>query len=294
MSLIQQVRTAISNLNPNEIRESAERPVRIILQARSPVGYRAIEDYLAPAEMSPQRRSQALNALVRADGEEVTGKFQFVFFEDGTAMPEGWTLDQDAFDFDYRQLERLVSSVIQHRDDYSLALARVYPPFRDEVVARTIHRIAKENAMFSLMTALPNVVPTWISLPWAFGEFASDTTVLTVNQIRMAFLVAAASDRPVGYKEQRSEIGSIMAGAWGWRAIARELAGKIPLGGGLVPKAAISYAGTYVVGLSLGKLYRVGYGLTRKERKEALDSAFTKGKEVAGALLSRLKSRGKA
>ena len=90
-----------------------------------------------------------------------------------------------------------------------------------------------------LVTALPDVIPSLIELPWAAGEFASDTAFLTMNQVRMAFLIAGASDQDVGYREQRAQIAGIVAGAFGWRALARELAGKIPFGGGLIPKAAI-------------------------------------------------------
>ncbi len=72
-----------------------------------------------------------------------------------------------------------------------------------------VKKVAKENALFSLATALPDIVP-FISLPWAVGEFASDTAFLTANQIRMAFLLAAANDRDVGYHEQRGEIASII------------------------------------------------------------------------------------
>ena len=167
----------------------------------------------------------------------------------------------------------------------------MFKPFRAEYAHRTVHAVSKENALFSLMTALPNVLPGLAQLPWAFGEFASDTAVLTANQIRMAFLLAAASDREVGYAEQRNEIGTIVAGAWGWRTLARELVGKIPLGGGLIPKAAIAYAGTYVVGESLDRFYRLGYGLTRKERKEAYNKAFARGRQVATILMERIKSR---
>ena len=101
------------------------------------------------------------------------------------------------------------------------------------------------------------------------GEFASDTAFLTANQIRMAFLLAAANDRDIGYHEQRGEIASIILGAFGWRALARELVGKIPWGGGLVPKAAIAYAGTRVVGMSLERYYRLGKAYTRAERRLA-------------------------
>ena len=136
----------------------------------------------------------------------------------------------------------------------------------------------------------PGVMPL-ISAPWAVGEFASDTAVLTANQVRMAFMLAAASDRTVGYREQRAEIASLFAGAFGWRAIARELVGKIPFGGGLIPKAAVSFAGTYVIGISLERLYRVGYGLTPEERKQAYQRALERGKEIAASLVNQYRGR---
>jgi hypothetical protein len=101
-------------------------------------------------------------------------------------------------------------------------------------------------------------------------------------------MLAAASDRKVGYREQRAEIASLFAGAFGWRAIARELAGKIPMGGGLIPKAAIAFAGTYVVGASLERYYRVGYGYTPEERRAAYDQALERGKEIAAGLVRKV------
>jgi hypothetical protein len=112
-----------------------------------------------------------------------------------------------------------------------------------------------------------------------------------MNQIRMAFLLAAASDRAIGYREQGSEIASIVAGAFGWRALARELIGKIPFGAGLIPKAGVSYAATFAVGMSLERLYRLGYGFTRAERRVAYEDALENGKQIASMLLSGLRHR---
>jgi hypothetical protein len=151
--------------------------------------------------------------------------------------------------------------------------------------------VAKENALFCLATALPDVVPSLAMIPWTVGEFTSDTAFLTMNQIRMAFLLAAASDRNIGYREQRSEIGSLVAGAFGWRAIARELVAKVPFGGGLIPKAGIAWAGTFAVGLSLERLYRLGYGFTRAERHTAYEEAYENGKQIAGMLLDGFRQR---
>jgi len=292
MRFLQQIRTAISNLSPDQIRQSVLRPVRVLVQAGSSASYAAIEDFLAPAELSTGKRMETTHVLVRAHDAGGEGRYHLVFFERGTPLPEGWELNIDAFHFDTTRMNRLVDDVLTHKDTYSLALARLFPPFRAAVTKHTIHSISKENALFSLMTALPNVVPSLGELPWAVGEFASDTAVLTANQIRMAFLLAGASDHEVGYREQRSEIGSIIAGAWGWRAAARQLTGKIPFGGGLIPKAAIAYAGTFVVGLSLERIYRIGYALTRDERRDAYEEALARGKDVAAGLLARVRGPG--
>jgi hypothetical protein len=177
---------------------------------------------------------------------------------------------------------------LQRRADLALPLARHIYPFRAPVVHRIITKISKENAMFAVATAIPDIIP-FLSLPWAIGEFASDTAFITANQFRMGFFLAAASDRPVGYREQKAEIASVLVGAFGWRAIARELVGHIPLGGGLLPKAAIAYAGTRVVGMSMERYYRIGYGYTREERRVAYEEALLRGKTVANALLSAVK-----
>jgi len=143
--------------------------------------------------------------------------------------------------------------------------------------------------LFSLVTALPNIVPNLIELPWAVGEFATDTAFLTMNQVRMALTLAAASDRPVGYLEQKIELGTIAGAAFGWRAIARQLAGKIPLGGGLIPKAAIAFAGTYLAGRTIEKLHRTGSGMTTAERKAVYSDGYRQGKEKAAELVETIR-----
>jgi hypothetical protein len=170
-----------------------------------------------------------------------------------------------------------------------LPLARHIFPFRHPVIERIIRSVAKENALFSIATALPDIVPL-LSLPWALGEFASDTVFLTVNQIRMTFLIAAASRLETGYREQRGEIGSIVASAFGFRAIARELAAKIPFGGGLIPKAAIAWTGTYVIGRSMERLHNHGHALTPEERDSMYEQMLGKGREIAGSLMESIRS----
>ncbi len=242
--------------------------------------YEELESWLAPKDLSDTRRGEAFQ-VVRRGSDYGQGTVIRIFDEGLTAGP-------DDFVFKRGYPEQVVCDIIDRYPELRLSLARQLRPFREPVVKRIITEISRENALFSVATAIPSVMPL-LSLPWAVGEFASDTAFLTGNQIRMAFMIAAASDRSVSYREQKAEIASLFAGAFGWRAIARELVSKIPFGGGVIPKAAVSFAGTYVVGASLERLYRVGYGYSATERRDAYAQALERGKEVAAALVRGLK-----
>jgi hypothetical protein len=229
--------------------------------------------------MSDGARGEALRRIHRINGAGSGQGFDLLLYGPGMPAPRA------AYAFDPADPDASAREIAGEQHDIELALARNFPRFRQPVADKIVQRIARENALFALFTALPNVLPSIIDLPWAVGEFATDTAFLTMNQIRMALMLAAACDHPVGYMEQKVQIGAIAAGAFGWRALARELVGKIPLGGGLIPKAAIAFAGTYVVGLGLEKLNRTGSGLSRQEKRHAYAGAFAKGKEVVRELV---------
>jgi uncharacterized protein (DUF697 family) len=126
-----------------------------------------------------------------------------------------------------------------------------------------------------------------MELPWAFGEFASDTAFLTANQIRMAFQIAGACGMDIGFSNQKGSVLSIVASAFGWRALARELAGKIPLGEGLIPKGAIAFAGTYVMGKGLQR-FANGGAFPKDEQESVYRDALSAGRQqVAQSLQNR-------
>jgi len=277
--IFRQIRTAFRQLNPGEIRRVADRPLHIGLVAASSESVAAMEDFLVPPSISRAKREEIFGFLHRAGDLGSPGTYDLTIVEENLLAPPG------AFYFYAADPEKMVREILDNRPELRVALARYFPVFRKSVISRTIQEVAKENALFALLTALPDAIPALFAAGWAAGEFASETTVLTVNQVRMAFVIAAASDREVGYFEQRSQIASIIAAAFGWRALARELVGKIPFGAGLIPKAAVAYAGTYVVGETLQRFYEIGYGYTRAERQLAYERAFQKGKTVAKSLM---------
>jgi hypothetical protein len=280
-----QIKTAFQHLNPRQVREDAEQPISVGLIAANSAGYAAMEDFLAPPSISHAKRYELVNVLHRAGDPGAPDSFDVAICDAGAPCPRG------GFSFYREDPGRTVREILAAKEDLALPLARHFLPFRRPVADRIIKNVSKENAVFSVMTALPDVIPSFIELPWAVSEFASDTAFLTMNQVRMAFLMAGASDHTVGYKEQGAQIAAIVGGAFGWRTLARELVGKIPFGAGLIPKAAIAYAGTYVVGTGLERYFRLGRGLSRDERHVVYQDAFEKGKRVVTAFLDASKIR---
>jgi hypothetical protein len=282
MSFFHQLRDAAGKLNPAEVRDEADRDIVIRLKSSTEPGYEAMFRYLIPPSLSVERRRKAAS-LLYLDGEANPPK-SFAF----TLVEHGVPAEPDDFVFRPGHEKQLTEEILEAKPKLAVALARHFSPFREAYSQSLIRKTATENALFALATAIPNIAP-FLGLVWAPGEFASSTALLTLNQIRMIFLLGAANDRKVGYREQKSEIATVITGAFGWRAIARELAGKIPAGGGLLPKAAIAFAGTWVVGSSVERFYRLGYSYTRSERAAAYAQAYEQGKEIVQAFLKNVR-----
>jgi hypothetical protein len=135
-----------------------------------------------------------------------------------------------------------------------LALARAFPPLRELLARELIRAVAARNAAVAAISALPEVIPTPLSLIMALGEMGSDTVIITGNQLGLAFELAALRGEPVGWRAQARPVLSVLLGGLGWRMLARELVGMIPAGVGLTAKAGIAYSGTIAVGTALWKL----------------------------------------
>jgi hypothetical protein len=268
LKALKQVRAAVSLLNPEEVRGRAGRQVSVGLIAPSDGAFARMEETLGVTRGSGQ-------PVYRGGESEAPARVDLVLYDARLPVPNGaYALYPD-------NLAATVQAIVRDNEELALPLARQFPCFRKIVVDRIVSAVARENAMFAITTALPDVIPSMVELPWTIGEWASDTAFLTVNQVRMAFLIAAACGKEVGFAHQKLEIASIAAGAFGWRAIARELVGKIPFGGGLIPKGLIAYAGTYMVGKGLERLHH-GHVWTAADREEAYQHGLVRGREAIG------------
>ncbi len=280
LNALKQVRAAFGMLNPDEVRKRARQEAHIGLVAASDSGYSEMEDFLVPTGLAREERIHRMGRVHRAGDPDVPADVDIVLYQHGLHAPEG------AFTFRRNDPCATIDDILDAKHEFGLTLANQFPVFRKQVVHRIIMEVAKENALFAIATALPNIVPSMVELPWAFGEFASDTAFLTANQIRMAFQIAAACGAEVGLSNQKGEVVAIVGSAFGWRALARELAGKIPLGEGLIPKGAIAFAGTYVMGKGMERLHHSAE-YTPAERESLYQEALEHGKSVVRSLQRR-------
>ena len=278
------IKKAIGNLNPRDVRAMSDRSLRIALHASSGEAFNHLENFFL-RDLSPARRRHSAQFLTRAPLSPGSAPADLHVYDGGVAPGQGVIAPSEALIYHADHPQQFIHKALKQYPDLGVALAKSFHPFRRPFVDRVIAKTCRENTLFSVATALPDVIPNLIELPWALAEFASDTAFLTMNQVRMAFLIAAASDREVGYLDQKSEIAMVIGSAFGWRALARQLVGKIPFGGGLIGKAAVAYAGTKVLGLSLDHYYSIGFTYTREERDHLYADAFRQGRKVALKML---------
>lgn len=283
ITLVGQIVSALRTLNPGRVRSMARRPLTFGVLAADERCVEDIHDFLFP---KPHRFSN--RHILRIATEDDFSRATVGFSECGVPHPAHF------YAYDRRETCASAKALLGQQEEIWLPLATNFPGFRPLVSERLTWKVAKENTVFTVATALPNIVPSILTLPWSAGEFASDSAFLTLNQIRLSFLLAAAHGQEVGYDRQSLKIGSIIGAAVGWRALARQLVSKIPGGGGLFTKGLIAFAGTYAVGRALEHWYREGTLLGHAAQRGHYADAFSRGQETVEEIVERAMSTARA
>jgi uncharacterized protein (DUF697 family) len=167
-------------------------------------------------------------------------------------------------------LEELTTRVVRALDDdYLVALAKGYPPFRRAACEEIIRHNARQNAVVG---ALP--------IPGA------DMPVMTANQARMVLNIAAAYGEELSVERARELLGVLAAG-FGLRALARQAVKLVPLGG-WAAAGVIGYAGTIAMGRATILYFeRGGQRVGEREMAEIRRRALEEGR----TFVSRLRRR---
>ena len=183
---------------------------------------------------------------------------------------------------------KFAPAVIQLMPDQLVPLGRDFPMFRVPIARFMINDTCFSNAAFSLSTGLAELVPVF-NIPLVIA----DTIVLTKNQLYLVYKLGLVLGYSVEWQDYIREFGSILGAGFFWRQLARSLVGLIPLWG-IVPKVAISYAGTYVVGNVVLQWYLTGRHVTRQQMSQLYQRAYQRGIQAAHNLRKKLPGSKKA
>lgn len=135
------------------------------------------------------------------------------------------------------QLGELIASLTEE-NGYGLA-ARL-PVLRQEVVKAIVRRFARQNGILGVAIFIPG----------------ADFPVLTLNQLRMTFRIAAAHGEQID-RERIPEILAVVGAGLGFRTIAREALGFLP-GLGWAVKGGMAYVGTKALGKAATAYFEQG------------------------------------
>lgn len=118
-----------------------------------------------------------------------------------------------------------------------LAFAVAFPFVRHPFALEVVRATAVQNVGVSLLVFVPG----------------ADLPVMTLNQVKMLFALAAAYDEPLDMSRVK-ELVALVGGAFACRGIARQVSGCVP-GLGWAVKAAVGYTGTLAMGRAAIEYY---------------------------------------
>src|SRR5215216_495669 len=179
------------------------------------------------ALLGAQRNMRGAEIILTISGTGATISGKAVAYPSEIEIPVGYGKEL---------LDDLTVRIVRVMDeDFLVALAKGYPPFRRAVCEEIVRNNARQNA---LIGALP--------IPGA------DMPVMTANQARMVLNIAAAYGEELSMDRARELLG-VRAAGFGLRALSRQAVKLVPVGG-WAASAVIAYAGTVAMGRT-GILY---------------------------------------
>ena len=150
----------------------------------------------------------------------------------GKGIPLSDIVDVDFVDASKRPLEELGQWIVANAPAKRVAMAAAFPFLRHPLAVELGRQNAIQNGAIGVVFFIPG----------------ADMPIITLNQARMVVQIAAIYGRPLD-KQRIKEVVAVVLGGFGFRALARKLAGSVPVLGWAIKPAvaagatiALSYA----------------------------------------------------
>jgi uncharacterized protein (DUF697 family) len=137
-------------------------------------------------------------------------------------------------------IDRIAELVASIADETGYGLAARLPVLREAVVQAIVRHFARQNGVLGAAIFIPG----------------ADFPVLTLNQLRMVFRIAAAHGERID-RERIPELLAVVGAGLGFRTVARETLGFVP-GLGWAIKGGIAYVGTKALGKAATTYFEQG------------------------------------
>ena len=169
-----------------------------------------------------------------------------------------------------------------------IAVGRSLPPMRESVAAKLTRDAANNALKVSLASAVVDHIPV---VGLVVGVFASAGDMMAITGIQMMLMLHIEATYGRDPDVQRMwQLLPVIGGGFGWRSLARELSGFIPIAG-IAIKGAIAYAGTIVVGEGVTFYYEHGRHMSSGQAKTLYENTRNEAMTFARDLLARFKKR---
>jgi uncharacterized protein (DUF697 family) len=136
-------------------------------------------------------------------------------------------------------VDEIAAAIAVRLGEAATAVAARLPVLREAVCETLIDRFSRQNAIIGAAVFVPG----------------ADFAVLTLNQLRLVLRLAAAHGVEIDQQRLPEVLATIGAGL-GFRAVARQLVGAIPVAGWVV-KGGVAYAGTRALGEAAQRYFEV-------------------------------------
>lgn len=183
---------------------------------------------------------------------------------------------------------RFFAHLVECASGVEIAVGRTLPVLRESVAAKLTRDAANNALKVALASAVVDHIPL---VGLVLGAFASagDMVAITGIQVMLMLHIEAAYGRDPDLG-RTWQLLPIIGGGFGWRTLARELVGFVPIAG-IAIKGAIAYAGTIVVGEGVAFFHEHGDYMTKGQAAALYDRTKADAMRLARDILGKFRRK---
>jgi uncharacterized protein (DUF697 family) len=183
---------------------------------------------------------------------------------------------------------RVFTHIVEASKGVEIAVGRRLPPLRETVAAKLTRDAANNSLKVALASALFDHIPV---VGVVLGAFASAGDMVAITGLQMMLLLHIEATYGKDPDVQRMwKLLPVIGGGFGWRTLARELAGFVPVAG-IAIKGAIAYAGTIVVGEGVTFFLEHGSYMSKAQAAQLYDRTKDDALRFARDLILRIRKK---